>query len=171
MDPKTIWLKDEISGRAYFPNPGEEVFDTSSMEEHTYTLLVEGATPTIERYRLILKSLCRHVNTFPICRPPVTVIASPGAAGPSGSSSAQPALATSKTFNACTTKVVKAEKKVGSGGKIEFLTQEAVYVELKPSTANATYVQNYIQSMWGSDYIIVSNDGLQIKDCAATRGE
>ena len=76
----------------------------------------------------------------------------------------------SKIYNACTTKVVRADKKIGQGGKIEFIPHEVAYVELKPSTATVTYIQAYIQKMWGADYKIVSNDGLQIWDSAATRG-
>lgn len=47
-----------------------------------------------------------------------------------------------KMYNVCTTKVVRAEKRVGAGGKVEFMAHEAAYVELKPSTANATYIQH-----------------------------
>ncbi len=39
LDPKTIWLKG-VGGRCYFPE-GEE-FKYGDMEEHTYSLFVEG---------------------------------------------------------------------------------------------------------------------------------
>lgn len=74
-------------------------------------------------------------------------------------------------YNMCTTKVVKAEMKHVSGGKVEFISEEILYVELKPSTANVNYIQSYIQKTWGSQYIIVSNDGLQIRDSSGTRGQ
>lgn len=48
LDPKTIWLKDVV-GRCYFPDG--EIFKTEDMEEHTYTLLVEGWPPaSSEKY-------------------------------------------------------------------------------------------------------------------------
>lgn len=73
-------------------------------------------------------------------------------------------------YNMCTTKVVKAEKRM-VGGKVEFTALGVMYVELKPSTANVNYIQSYIQKTWGSQYVIVSNDGLQIQDTSATRGQ
>ena len=74
-------------------------------------------------------------------------------------------------YNACTTKIMRADKKISAGGKIEFIAHEATYVELKPSTANVTYIQSQIQKIWGNEYIVVSNDGLQIHDSPATRGK
>ena len=71
-------------------------------------------------------------------------------------------------YNACTTKIMRADKKISAGGKIE---HEVIYVELKPSTANLTYIQSQIQKIWGNEYIVVSNDGLQIHDSPATRGK
>ena len=57
-------------------------------------------------------------------------------------------------YNSCTTKVVRTEKKITVGEKIEFLAHEATYVELKPFTANASYIQSHVQKMWGSEYVI-----------------
>ena len=45
------------------------------------------------------------------------------------------------------------------------------YVDLKASTANITYVQSFVQDLWGPQYIVVSNDGLPISDTTATRGK
>ncbi len=74
-------------------------------------------------------------------------------------------------YNSCTTKIVKAEKKHSATGKIEFHQYEATYIDLKPSTANINYVQSCVQKMWGLEYTVVSNDGLQICDSSATRGK
>ena len=70
-------------------------------------------------------------------------------------------------------RIFRAEKKCsGLAGKFEFVTNEVevVYVDLKPSTANISYVQSFVQELWGPQYIVVSNDGLPISDTAATRG-
>ena len=75
-----------------------------------------------------------------------------------------------KMYNGCTVKVVRARKEICSGGKIEFFPYEATYLDLKPSTANACYIQSEVQKIWGADYVIVSNDGLEIVDTSATRG-
>jgi len=71
---------------------------------------------------------------------------------------------------ACRVRIFRAEKKYLGGGKVEFNTNEVVYVDLKHSTANVSYVQSFIQDLWGPQYFVVSNDGLPISDTAVTRG-
>ena len=38
------------------------------------------------------------------------------------------------------------------------------------STANVEYILTLVQRRWGEDYIIVTNDGLQLEDSPATQG-
>ncbi len=82
-----------------------------------------------------------------VCRIPLSLTASStpdereaGLPGPSTKG-----LTGSKFYNACTTKVVRADKKIGQGGKVGFMPHEVAYVELKPSTATVTYIQTYVQ--------------------------
>ena len=70
----------------------------------------------------------------------------------------------------CTIKVVQAEKNITPTGKLEFISIDKMYIDLTPSIANIDYVQSEVQSNWGEEYVVVSNDGLKISDSAATRG-
>lgn len=109
--------------------------------------------------------------SFLAFRHPLSLVANPpGGASSSSTPTQQHGGLRSKSYNGCTTKVVKADKRV-VGGKVEFTSIEAVYVDLKPGTANVNYVLAYIQNLWGSEYVIVSNDGLQIQDSSATKGQ
>ena len=74
-----------------------------------------------------------------------------------------------KGYNSCTTKVVKAEKRVVSG-KVEFTALEVAYIDLNPATATILHVETCVQQKWGEDFVVVSNDGLRICDSSATRG-
>lgn len=109
---------------------------------------------------------------FTLFRLPLTFMASSGK--DQAATSSTPCRAKglgNKMYNNCTIKVVRAKKEVNAGGKIEFLPYEATYLELKPSTANASYIQSQVQKIWGAEYSIVSNDGLEIADTSATRGK
>jgi len=55
------------------------------------------------------------------------------------------------------------------GGRIEFTTLGAIYLDLTAATANVTYVQEEVEKVW-VNHVIVSSDGLRIMDSAATRG-
>ncbi len=71
----------------------------------------------------------------------------------------------------CVVKVVQAEKKLTSTGKLEFTCIDQMYIDVTPLTANIEYIQSELQAKWGTDYFVVSNDGLRIGDSAATRGK
>ena len=151
MDPKSIWLKDNIGSRCYFPVG--DIFE--EMEEHTYTLFVEGTPPRIRKPQLPL-SLTTDASTSSSKSPTVL-------GGSSGSSS---------KYGTCNVKVLRAEKIVDPlSGKVEFKTMEKGYVDMKSSTANITYLQSCIKKMWGEEYSVVSNDGLPIVDNQASRGK
>lgn len=68
-----------------------------------------------------------------------------------------------------TVKITKASINRMSGrvGK-EFEAQ--IFIDIREDTANVTYLNSMIQSKWGSNYVIVTSDGLPIEDCAATKG-
>ena len=124
---------------------------------------------------------CNQLNYSPFFPPrlPLSLVAGSSSSGGAGSSSSSSSSTSTphtskglgnKVYNMCTTKVVKAEKLM-VGGKAEFTALEVMYVELKASTANVNYIQSYVQKIWGPQYVIVSNDGLQIQDTSATRGQ
>ena len=56
------------------------------------------------------------------------------------------------------------------GKKPDFETIGQMYVDLTDSTANITHVRGKVQEQWGSEYTIVSTEGLEIEDSSATQG-
>ena len=67
-------------------------------------------------------------------------------------------------------KVVKAEMTKHAKGKVAFQPVNQTYIDLVESTANVEYILTLVQRRWGEDYIIVTNDGLQLEDSPATQG-
>ena len=55
-------------------------------------------------------------------------------------------------------------------GKVAFQPVNQTYIDLVESTANVEYILTLVQRRWGEDYIIVTNDGLQLEDSPATQG-
>ena len=80
----------------------------------------------------------------------------------------RPIFTTKKPLES-TVKITKASINRMSGrvGK-EFEAQ--IFIDIREDTANVTYLNSMIQSKWGSNYVIVTSDGLPIEDCAATKG-
>ena len=63
-------------------------------------------------------------------------------------------------------KVIKADvHRIGK--KIDFQPQSQIFIDLVDSTAN---VDGVVQRRWGSDYILVTQDGLQLEESPATQG-
>ena len=57
-----------------------------------------------------------------------------------------------------------------ASGKPEFTLQTQPFVDVTESTANVIYITSAIQSKWGSQYVLVTSDGLQIEDGSGTQG-
>ena len=56
------------------------------------------------------------------------------------------------------------------GRKPEFNPTGQMYMELIDSTANTEHVLEAIRKRWGTDYMLVNSDGIELEDSAATRG-
>lgn len=57
-----------------------------------------------------------------------------------------------------------------NGGRPEFTPQNQTFVDLTEATANVNYVTSVIQRRWGSEYVMVTSDGLKIDDSSGTQG-
>lgn len=68
-------------------------------------------------------------------------------------------------------KVVQATMKRLSSGKIEFTTQNQTFVDVTEITANLHYISSVVQRKWGSQYVLVTSDGLKIDDSSGTQGK
>ena len=58
-----------------------------------------------------------------------------------------------------------------SNGKPHFSSEESLFIDVNEATANATYIEGVVQEEFGENFVIVSSDGLAIKDSSATRGK
>jgi len=56
-------------------------------------------------------------------------------------------------------------------GKPSFTFTGQTYLPLTETTASVANVSEQIQKQWGSEYTVVSTDGLEIEDCAATQSK
>lgn len=67
-------------------------------------------------------------------------------------------------------KVVKATMCRQGKRKAEFQPISQTYLELVESTANLEHILSIIQKRWGTEYTLVTSDGLPLEDSPATQG-
>ena len=53
---------------------------------------------------------------------------------------------------------------------MEFQPLSQTFIELVDSTANVEHILGVIQRRWGSEYTLVTHDGLQLEESPATQG-
>lgn len=69
-------------------------------------------------------------------------------------------------------KIVKAKMaKPKAKGKITVEVLDQSFLEITEKEANVAVVSKHITENWGSNWILVSAEGIEISDCPATRGE
>ena len=68
-------------------------------------------------------------------------------------------------------KVIKATMECLRTGKVEFLQEEQMHIDVSESNANVQFVTNEMQRRWGNNYVIVTTDGLELEDCEGTKGK
>ena len=152
MDPTTVWLREEYGNRAFFPNSANTSFD---LPEYTAFVLQVMGTSLEQQHS----------------RPGTPLAHIPAMEGPSGvSSRPQFTSAFSKKSQSCTVKVIQASLKRLPNGKCEFSHMGQLFVDVNESTANANYIRSVVQTKWGSQYVIVTTDGLEIEDSSGTQG-
>jgi len=68
---------------------------------------------------------------------------------------------------------MKAKMTAGKrkGSKPNFTYTGQTYLELTETTATIAHVCEQVQKQWGSEYTVVSNEGLEIEDCLATQSK
>ena len=159
-----VWLKDDITGKVYFPEEHGS-FHLADIEGYP-TLTVEG--PDMSQST----SLPRRGNPF--LRATSSTVSSTLSAGSSGSSPGAPifrsVVAPRKGSTLCV-KIVKAKvKKGGNRKKPEFLPISQTYVEVTESTATLDHILNMVKRRWGDQYVLVTSDCIQLEDSPATQG-
>ena len=87
-----------------------------------------------------------------------------------GTSNHNTSRAVTRRVQTVIVKIVKATMTTGLNGKPEFTPLTQTFVDVTESTANTNYILNAVQRKWGSQYVIVTSDGLQIDDGSGTQG-
>ena len=154
--PSTVWLREEIGHRAFFPEENGEFSEMEAMADELYSLFVEG-------------------DNSP--KPAHSLETSSARLSPSPSSkeigSSQQQLSTGipkKSSKAVSVKIILADLRLGALKKPEFTPIDVAYCEITEETANAPYISSFVKQQYGDNYILTSSDGLEIKDFSGTRG-
>ncbi len=66
--------------------------------------------------------------------------------------------------------VVKASIRWTAKGKPEFEAESQLLLDLTESTANLENILSSVRDQWGSRYILVTNDGIQIEETSGSIG-
>ena len=157
LDPATVWLHEESPGsRAFFPDPSNTHFLLTDDVDILITNLVAMGSP--------VQSTSSSTSA--------TTRMSSASAEPStyGLQVPQTQYTASRKAQSTNVKILQASIKRLSNGKIEFLAQNQTFVDVTETTANLHYVSSAIQRKWGSEYILVTSDGLKLDDSSGTQG-
>ena len=155
LNPDTIWLQETIGSRIHIPN-----------EDGSFSL--EG---TAIAYGL-------RVNDVPAVTPqrqPQQVRSQPSAPSPTvttpvnGNFHGRPVF-TSVTSRKTKVKIVRARLTYAHNGKPNFENIDVIFVDIHEDSADVVSMLRAVQEQFGPNYVIVSNDGLEIKDSPGTRG-
>lgn len=122
-------------------------------------------SPNIEMSCLLVEGSPQNRGTFATPMP----LATPGPSGSSGTSYRQ-LVPVSKKGNTINVKVIQATMKRQPNGKYEFSSTGQAFIDVTDSTANVNYITNVVQKRWGSDFQLVTADGLQLEDSSGTQG-
>ena len=160
-----VWLRDESDDSGHFPESEDGSFTLSGISPFATMivegpLLVSGFPPRAQGTRG--QSLAMMASTSSSVK-----VASATPPPPIYRSVVAPKRV------AITVKIVKARMKIpkkGSGNP-EFESLSQMYVELTETTANIAHVTDMVRKQWGTEYYIVSAEGIEIADSAATQGE
>ena len=163
------WLKDEIAGSAYLPQQ-DGTFDLRDLAPYT-TLTVEGPSA-------VPVSIAQSgPNVFhSTSAPSQTVSSTPMGSSllglPATSTVTPPSFRSvlaSRRLPSFSLKILKAMIRRGRG-KADFAPSSQTYIELVDTTANLEHIMGVIRNRWGSEYVLVTNDGLELEDSPATQG-
>ena len=173
VQPTDAWLRDECDDSVYFSDQVGS-FDLHSLSPYC-TLIVEGPTNTGRAMTSsIMASTARGLSSVPA--------AAHGSSQNSlGVSVAAQSASLPPYFRSVTAakkpvhlvKVVKAKMTASTkkGGKPDFTSTGQTYLPLTESTATVANVCDQVKRQWGTEYTVVSSDGLEIEDCVATQSK
>ena len=165
---KCAWFRDESDDSGHFPGSEDGCFNLNNISAFT-TMIVEG--PPVNGYFQRAQGT-RGQSIVP------SVVPTSGSSVRVASVLPPPPIYRSitapKKAPVVTIKVVKAKMKLskrGSTGNPEFDSPSQMYVELTEATANITHVTELVRNQWGTEYTVVSAEGIEMADSTATQGK
>jgi len=179
VDPGSIWLRSRYGNEVYFPNP-EGVFDLPSERVLPYAeFSVEGESMTRHlQGQASAQSSAGQANTHtPVMQ------RTPGPSNYHGSPAAMPFTsvvnrtgkrpASHEQIPSYRLKIIQATMTFASTTtrKPTFTCLGQTFVELTEFTANVPSILAAVQMEFGNDYVIVTGNGLEVKDSPGTDGK
>lgn len=70
----------------------------------------------------------------------------------------------------CSLRIVQADVSFDDSKKPVFSKTGQVFIDINDTTANINYITSVVQQTFGTDYVVVTADGLKIYDSAGTQG-
>ena len=154
-----MWLKEAGGRESFFPdNRNSRFVFTGDVGLFITTLMVEGS-PSGSNVSRDGESSAGFSRVFS------TVGSKPLQASP---------LFTSRkasSSSAVNVKIVQAIMKKGIGSRPEFKPLHVEFVKVTEETANVLYLSHVVKGKWGSEYVLVTADGMELEDSSGTQGE
>ena len=149
VSPDSIWLQQTIGNKTYLPNEDGTFCGILGDRNSIYGLVVHG---------LAIRS---QNNTSSLAL-----------TAPSASSRDTPPVFKSVMAkkNKSKLKIVRANLRYAANGKPMFENIDVLYIDIDEATSNVPSLLKVIQEEFGDNYVLLTNDGLMIKDSSATRG-
>ena len=167
VDPKEVWLKDDMDGTGFFPDEESGSFRGLTPWQ---TLLVEGP-PVAVNDVVLTASGAVAATPGPSRAVTLSGVSSGTSAGTSYSPNFRSVLAKKQPLTPTTAgakvKVVKAIVEWGDN-KPHFNKLQQIFIEVDESTATVEYIK---QKRWGDTYTLVTADGLELDSESAAQGE
>lgn len=171
VHPSETWLRDECDGSVYFPDPEGNFNLEDNRITPCSTLVVEGPTASGLNMRMgfspTTDPAAPGTSSSSFTTPRQSVLPQQQSVGPPMFRS----VVAPKKAPVTLIKIMKAKMSVAKkGGKPDFQCTGQMYIELSLATANVGHVCEVVRKQWGSDYTVVSVEGLEIDDTSATQG-
>ena len=161
MHPSETWLRDECDGSVYFPDQdGQFNLQDNNITPYS-TLVVEGPTASGLNLRMGFSSVARaggqSVSSTSQQQSQIpSPLPSAGHGSPMFRSVVAPRKAPVSLIKIIKAKMTAAKK----GGKPDFQCIGQMYIELTDATANVGQVCEAVRGQWGTEYTVVSVEGL-----------
>ena len=149
-----VLLKDELDGRPYISNE-DRLFEELVPYQ---VLMVQGD--------MMVQSSDGTLSSTP--HGPGSPLPDREGTGPAFRSVTRSSPSSGTSYNL---KIVKAIMKKAASRRVTFDPIHQMYLEIRESTANVNYVTMAVMKKWWKGYLLVTTDGLSLKDTDGTCGK